>query len=67
MSLVQLTNDEKVLVDVIVSTGHVPQTVTVHSSDYLTHRDTLDIEEFISNNSDQRSRTFINNILRENK
>ena len=67
MSLVSLTNDEKALVDAIVSMGSVPETIEIHSSDFLTHSDVMEIENFLASNSDQRSKTFINNILRDNK
>jgi len=67
MSLVSLTNAEKALVDAIVSTGHVPESIEILSSECLTHSDILEIEEFMSRNSDQRSKTFINNLIRDNK
>ena len=67
MSIVQLNYEEKVLVERILSDGGVPNEVTISVSDYLTHADIIAIEEFVGSHDDRTSKTFINNILRDNK
>jgi len=67
MSIVQLSYEEKVIVDRILSDGYVPNTVTISVSDYLCHSDIIAIEEFIGSHDDRASKTFINNVLRDNK
>ena len=67
MALVKLNNEEKALVDVIVSMGCVPSRVVIEPTDYLTMQDILDIEDYAASHDDKSSRTFINNKLRDNK
>jgi len=67
MSWVTLSAEEKVLVNRILSTGAVPEVIEINPSDYLSHSDINLIEEFASRNNDRSTRTFINNILRDNK
>jgi len=67
MSLVLLSLEEKLLVEAIVSSGSVPDMIEVDPTYYLSQRDIRDIEDFANSNSDQKTKTYINNILRDNK
>ena len=62
-----MSSEEKILSAYVVSTGSVPITITIDVSDYLTDKDIHDIEEFASRNCDTKTKTFINNILRDNR
>ena len=67
MSLVILTLEEKLLVESIVASGRVPDEIVVDPNYYLSQRDIRDIEDFADSNSLAKTKTFINNILRDNK
>ena len=62
-----MSNEEKIIADYIISTGSVPQTITIELSDYLTHSDVHEIEDFANSNGDAKVKTFVNNILKDNR
>ena len=67
MSVVQLSYEEKVIVERILSVGSVPDGITIDVFDYLTIADIVAIEKFVDSHGDIASKTFINNILKGSK
>lgn len=57
-------NEElKILISIIVSTGSVPEKVTIDTSEYINHEQSLKIENFISTHSDSESKAYILGLL----